>query len=102
MRLPPFLLLPPSLPLLPPSISFQESDCGVHENLSLQECDELTRNAQMILQMLHLGAYWEVLAVVRNQMVLSKASHCTYDLSMIKYTVWSLLLNSLHDFANSC
>jgi len=52
----------------------------------------------MILQMLHFGAYREVLAVVRNQMPLSKARYCTYDLSMIKYTVWSLLLNSLHDF----
>jgi len=29
--------------------------------------------------MLHFGAYREVLAVVRNQMPLSKARYCTYD-----------------------
>jgi len=54
------LFLPGSIGIPDPC---EESDCGVHENLSLQECDELTRNAQMILQMLHFGAYREVLAV---------------------------------------
>lgn len=42
----------------------QEGDHGVHENLPLHVCDELTRNAQMILQMLSFGAYREVLAMV--------------------------------------
>ena len=44
----------------------QERDSGVHENLPLHVCDELTRNAQMILQMLSFGAYREVLAMVRD------------------------------------
>lgn len=45
-------------------LSSQEGDHGIHENLPLHVCDELTRNAQMILQMLSFGAYREVLAMV--------------------------------------
>ena len=37
---------------------------GIHENLTYQECDELTRNAQTIHMMLSFGAYREVLTVV--------------------------------------
>ena len=44
--------------------SLQEGDHGVHENLPPHVCDELTRHAQMILQMLSFGAYREVLATV--------------------------------------
>lgn len=47
-------------------ILLQEGDSGIHETLPLHVCDELTRNAQMILQMLSFGAYREVLAMVRN------------------------------------
>ena len=41
----------------------QESDAGVHECLSLWDMDDLSRNAQMIIQMLHFGAYQEILGV---------------------------------------
>lgn len=44
--------------------SLQEGDHGVHENLPPHVCDELTRHAQMMLQMLSFGAYREVLAIV--------------------------------------
>ena len=42
----------------------QEGNYGVHENLPSYQLDEITRNAQMILQMLSFGAYREVLAMV--------------------------------------
>ena len=77
-----YLFLPPSpsylflslfiyYSLLPPLLSFslclliplQETDAGVHESLPIWAMDELTRNSQMILQMLHFGAYQEILGV---------------------------------------
>ena len=41
----------------------QETDSGIHERYSMWEMDELSRNAQMIIQMLHFGAYQEILGV---------------------------------------
>ncbi len=48
------------------SLSFQETDGGIHENIPLQDCDELTRNAQTILMRLSFGAYREILTMVRT------------------------------------
>ena len=46
------------------TLLFQESDDGIHDNIALHHCDELTRNAQTILQLLHFGAFKEVLHIV--------------------------------------
>lgn len=54
------LFLPGSIGIPDPC---EESDSGIHENLPPEESDKITRNAQMILQMLNFGAYREVLAV---------------------------------------
>ncbi|KAL5468935.1 hypothetical protein EMCRGX_G030095 [Ephydatia muelleri] len=61
-----FMLLSAGL-FLPGSIGIpdpcEESDDGIHDNLALHHCDELTRNAQTILQLLHLGAFKDVLHI---------------------------------------
>ncbi|CAI8043212.1 Interleukin enhancer-binding factor 2 homolog [Geodia barretti] len=54
------LFLPGSIGIPDPC---EETDAGVHESLPIWAMDELTRNSQMILQMLHFGAYQEILGV---------------------------------------
>jgi interleukin enhancer-binding factor 2 len=54
------LFLPGSIGIPDPC---EETDAGIHETLSLWDMDELSRNAQMIVQMLHFGAYQEILGV---------------------------------------
>eukprot|EP00731_Ephydatia_muelleri_P017221 Em0010g319a len=65
-----FMLLSAGL-FLPGSIGIpdpcEESDDGIHDNLALHHCDELTRNAQTILQLLHLGAFKDVLHIPLNE-----------------------------------
>ena len=46
-------------------LSLQENEDGIHDNLALHHCDELTRSAQTVLQLLHFGACKEVLQMVR-------------------------------------